>query len=177
MAGFDPARLSGVAPRPFAGVGYRNQAPGFDPRSGEGARRAGGRFNPPRSFPVIYLCLTRPCVVAELAARAARQGLDVDDLLPRELWALTTTLDRVLDLTLPATLATIGLTTPDVVSADHALTRQIGEAAHRSGFQAIRSPSATGVDHVLAVLADNLAGAVLDVELVTRWDTPGSVGP
>ena len=176
MPAFDPASLNGVDAESFSGSAYRNQAPGFDPRSGEGARRAGGRFNPPRSFPVIYLCVTRPCVVAELTAQAARQSISVDDLLPRELWSLTMRLDRVLDLTSRKALDKIGLDTPDLTSPDHALTQRIGEAAHERGYQAIRSPSATGVDHVLAVLPQNLGGAVIDIELITRWEKPGSVG-
>lgn len=175
MAAFDPASLNGLVAESFSGTAYRNQAPGFDPRSGEGARRAGGRFNPPRSFPVIYLCVTRPCVVAELTAQAARQSISVDDLLPRELWSLTMQLDRVLDLTSAGTLAKIGLDTADLTSPDHALTQRIGEAAHERGYQAIKSPSATGVDHILAVLPQNLGAAAIDIELITRWEKPGSV--
>ena len=171
MATFDPSRLTGVAPTALESVGYRNQAPGFDPRSGEGARRQGGRFNPPRSFPVVYLCLTRPCVVAELTTRAARQSVQVSDLLPRELWSVATTLERVLDLTDQAVLDTLGIQAADLERTDHAFTRQIGEAAHERQMQAIRSPSATGVDHVLALFPENLGVATLTVELVKLWET------
>lgn len=169
MATFDAARLNGITPQPFTGMGYRNQAPGFDPRSGEGARRGGGRFNPPRSFPVIYLCLTRPCVVAELTAQAERQSVPVGDLLPRELWALTFSLDRTLDLTDANVLASAELDPADLVLRDHAFTQSIGEAAHERGYQAIRSYSATGVDEVLAVLPHNLGATALDVALVEQW--------
>jgi RES domain-containing protein len=89
MASFEPARLNRVSlgspPSPF-----RNQTPGFDPRSGEGGRRFGGRFNSAKSFPVIYLCLTRRCAVAELTRQADRQSVRLDDLLPRELWSVAT---------------------------------------------------------------------------------------
>jgi RES domain-containing protein len=175
MPSFDPSSLNGIDPGSFSGTAYRNQAPGFDPRSGEGARRAGGRFNPPRSFPVIYLCLTRPCVVAELTAQAARQSIAVDDLLPRELWALSMQLERVIDLTSRETLTKLGLDTPDLTSPDHALTQHIGEAAHERGYHAVRSPSATGVDEILAVFPQNLGAATIDLELVARWEKPGSV--
>ena len=171
MATFDPTRLTGVAPIALDSMGYRNQAPGFDPRSGEGARRLGGRFNPPRSFPVIYLCLTRPCVVAELTTQATRQSVQVSDLLPRELWSVATTLERVLDLMDRAVRDTLGIDADDLVRPDHAFTRQIGEAAHERQFQAIRSPSATGVDHVLAVFPENLGAATLSVELVQVWES------
>lgn len=171
MATFDPRRLTGVASTELDSVGYRNQAPGFDPRSGEGARRFGGCYNPPRSFPVIYLCLTRPCLVAELTTQATRQSVQVSDLLPRELWSVATTLERVLDLTDRAVLDTLGMGAADLVRPDHSFTQQIGEAAHDRQLQAIRSPSATGVDQVLAVFPENLGAATLQVQLVEVWET------
>jgi RES domain-containing protein len=171
VATFDPSRLSGVELKPLDSVGYRNQAPGFDPRSGEGARRAGGRYNPPRSFPVIYLCLTRPCVVAELTMQAARQSIHVVDLLPRELWSVQTSLERVLDLTDEDVLGSLEVLAEDLVRPDHAFTRQLGEAAHERGVQAIRSRSATGVDEVLAVFSENLGAVTVQVELIQVWSS------
>lgn len=169
MATFDPARLDQVNPIAVALFGYRSQAPGFDARSGEGARRFGGRFNPPRSFPVIYVCLTRECVVAELASQAVRQSVQVDDFLPRELWSLQASLDTVIDLTDPVALRSAGLGPADVVRPDHALTQQIGVAAHQRGVQAIKSPSATGVDAVLALFPQNLGASTIEIQLVEAW--------
>lgn len=172
MPSLDP-RAIGLAPAgPLSIVAYRNQAKGFDPRSDDGARRLGGRFNPPHSFPVLYLCLTRPCVVAELTRQAERQGLNVDALLPRELFEFSADLDKVLDLTDKATRDALGIAPPDLVREDHRFTQEIGEAAHEHGFQAIRYPSATGIDHVLAIFPEKLAGAVLDVKLLGEWNTP-----
>ncbi len=172
MPSLDP-RAVGLAPAAtLSVVAYRNQAKGFDPRSGEGARRQGGRFNPPHSFPVLYLCLTRPCVVAELTRQAERQGLTVDSLLPRELFEVSADLGKVLDLTDSKTLDALGISPPDLVRDDHRFTQEIGEAAHEHAFQAILSPSATGVDHVLAIFPEKLAGAVLDVRRVGEWTTP-----
>ncbi|MGI8940036.1 MAG: RES family NAD+ phosphorylase [Iamia sp.] len=142
---------------------------GFDPRSGDGARRLGGRYNPPHSFPVLYLCLTRPCVAAELTRQAERQSLSLEDLLPRDLFEISAECNEVLDLTADETLDALGLSPPDLVREHHRLIQEIGEAAHEHGLQAIRSPSATGVDHVLAIFPENLASEVLQVELVDEW--------
>ena len=169
MPGFENRRLATVGKSSLTVVGYRIQAPGFDPRSGAGARRFGGRFNPPKSFPVIYLCLTRPCVVAELTRQAERQGISVADLLPRELWAVQVELDGVLDLTDPDVLDHLDVNPADLTREGRELTHEIGEAAFGQGFQAVRSRSATGVDEVLAVFVERLAGAVMDVELVEEW--------
>jgi RES domain-containing protein len=98
MPEFDAGLLAAAPATGFTGTAYRNQAPGFDPISAEGARRSGGRFNPPHRFPVVYLCGTTPCVVAELTAQATRQGLRLADLLPRELWSVPLSLTTVLDL-------------------------------------------------------------------------------
>ena len=171
MASFDSRALGRVPGASLSAVAYRNQARGFDPRSGDGARRFGGRFNPPHSFPVLYLCLTRPCVVAELTRQAERQSLAVQDLLPRELWAISVDLDKVLELTNATTLAALDVAPADLTRDDYRFTREIGEAAHEHGFQAVVAPSATGVDEVLAVFPENLAGAVLRVELADEWNS------
>lgn len=54
----------------------------------------------------------------------------------------------------------------------HRFTQEIGEAAHEHAFQAICSPSATDVDHVLVIFPEKLAGAALDVKLLGEGDTP-----
>ncbi len=171
MPVFDASKLATLAGTALSVAGFRNQASGFDPRSGDGARRFGGRFNPPHSFPVIYLCTTRPCVVAELTRQADRQGLTVDDLLPREIWRVTVELTKVLDLTHRETLEALEVDPADLIRDDLQFTREIGEAAHEHRFQAIRSASATGVDEVVGIMPENLAGAVLHAELVQEWRT------
>jgi RES domain-containing protein len=171
MPSFDRSKLAEIAGKSASVNGYRNQACGFDPRSGEGARRFGGRFNPPHSYPVIYLCTTRPCVVAELTRQARRQGLAVEDLLPRELWLVAAALTKVLDLADADTLQALGVEPDELVRDDLQLTHEIGEAAHDHRFQAIRSASVTGVDNVVAILPENLDGAVLAAELMQEWTT------
>ena len=173
MSAIDPRAVARAPAQSFSAVGYRNQAREFDnPLSGEGARRFGGRFNPPQSFPVIYLCTTRECAAAELTRQASRQGLAPADLLPRELWQIVGELTKVLDLTEDATLNMIGIAREDLIREEFSLTRQIGEAAYEHQFQAILSPSATGVDQVLAIFTENLAGAVLYPKLVGEWNEP-----
>lgn len=170
MSGIDPKVVASVSARPLSFVGYRNQAKGFvNPLSGEGARRFGGRFNPPQSFPVIYLCTTPECSVAELVRQVKGQNLSLDDLLPREFWRIEGDLNKVLDLLDESTLKMVGVGRDDLVREDLTLTRQIGEAAYEHQFQAILAPSATGVDHVLSVFVENLGDAILDSNLIGEW--------
>ncbi|MYG94719.1 MAG: RES family NAD+ phosphorylase [Acidimicrobiia bacterium] len=173
MASIDPKAVARASERSLSAMGFRNQARGFNnPLSGEGARRFGGRYNPPQSFPVIYLCTTPECAVAELIRQARAESLAVEDLCPREFWRIEGELHRVLDLLDDSTLSKIGVDRDDLIRDDLTLTRQIGEAAHEHQFQAILAPSATGVDQVLAIFTENLAGAVLDPTLIGEWKEP-----
>lgn len=169
---FDPKSVTRVAARSLRALGYRQQAPGYDPRSGHGARRLGGRFNPPQSFAVLYLCTTPSCAAAELARLAHRQGLAVEHLLPRELWSIQANLNRVLDLTDSAVLRTLELETEDLIRDEYQLTNEIGEAAFEQRFQAILAQSATGVDSVLAVFTENLGRSILRSDLIQLWASP-----
>lgn len=171
MDGFDPQQLSSAGDLHEDLTGYRNLTPGFDPRSGEGARRFGGRFNPPGSFPVLYVCSTRACSVSELRRQSARQNIEVRHMLPRELWAISISLRRVLDLTARESLRVLRLTVDDLVRNDHGLTQSLGKLAHDLGYQAIRSRSATGTGDVFAVMVDNLGGTEIRVEMIEAWTT------
>ncbi len=120
---------------------------------------------------MIYLCTSRPCVVAELARRTQRQSLAVDDLLPRELWRVTVELTKVLDLTHRDTLEALEVDPADLIRKDLQLTHEIGEAAHNHRLWAARSASVTGVDDVVGIMPGHLGGAVLLAELVQVWRT------
>lgn len=172
MPPFDPKSVTRVGARSLDVVGYRHQAPGRRPESGEGARRVGGRYNPPRSFPVLYLCATLLCAVAEFARLAHRQGLAPKHLLPREVWKIKVNLNRVLDLTDDMVLSTLGLQMSDLVRDEYRLTNEIGKAAHEYRFQAVLAPSATAVNRIIAVFTNNLGVSILRSELLKRWENP-----
>ena len=160
------------APRlPYRGVCYRQQAPAYDPLSGEGAKIHGGRFNPPDSFAVLYLCSTAGCAAAEFMRTTHRHPLGPAAFLPRVLYRYDVQLTAVLDLTDPRTLEHLRLEAQALVDADVTLPRHIGEIAHQFGYQAVRNPSATGVDDVVAVLVENLRTGVLTPSLEATWNS------
>ena len=90
-------------------------------------------------------------------------------MLPRELWVVRVSLRRVLDLTRPEIRRDLGLVGQDLVRDDHGFTQSLGRSADEFGWQAIRTPSATGTDDVFAVMVDNLGGRELQVELLETW--------
>lgn len=171
MSPLDRGKLA-TAPRiPLLTPAVRHLSPEYDPRSGEGARLNGGRFNPPDSFPTLYLCETRPCAVAELRRLGTRQVVGVEGLLPRVLYRYELDLDQVLDLTDPQVREHIGVSVADLTGEDWSLCQAIGTDVHAAGDQAIRTYSATDVDTVLVVFAELLGSGLLNVELGERWDT------
>jgi RES domain-containing protein len=162
-------RLAHVQAVPFRGPAYRQQSPGYDPRSGAGARQSGGRFNPPQSFPVLYLGTSIPTLAAELARAAAKIGLAVDDVLPREVFRYDVDLDIVLDLRAAEVLALLEVSLDEVLAEDRATSIAIGEEALAAGWQGIWCPSATGDGDVLAILLPNLGGGQLEATLIDVW--------
>lgn len=168
-------RLELIATAPkaaYLGEAFRHMAARWDsPMSGEGARIRGGRFNPPDSFPVLYLCTTRPCTVAELRQLGRRQLIGVEGLLPRVLYRYEVSLDLVLDLTSETSLEHLGVTEQQVTGSDLTIPRQIGESAHATGSQAIKAHSATGVDQVIAVFPESLGSGRIIPELLESWES------
>lgn len=174
-AGFDLTRIA-TAPRVSLTVtGLRHLSPRYDPRSGEGARIHGGRFNPPDSFPTLYLCETRDCVIAELTRQGTRNVVGLEGLLPRSVHRYELQLERVLDLTVPSTLGHIGITPAQLTSDDWELCQEIGEAVYAEGDEAIRAPSATGVDQVIAVFPERAGSSLISIEHVEVWDDLGDL--
>lgn len=64
---------------------------------------------PLSAAPVLYICRTRPCVVAELQRFGERQAIGVEGPLPRHLDRYDIRLDRVLDLTDAGACSEVGL--------------------------------------------------------------------
>jgi RES domain-containing protein len=162
-------RIASCSTSPFVGPGFRHQPPGFDPLSGEGARRVGGRCNPPDSFPVLYLCLSTSCVRAELDRGAAQQGLAVEDLLPREVYRIELVLDRVLDLRSKEVRDHLGVDLDELLARDLSEPQRIGALAHELNVQALILPSATGVGQVIAVFVRNLGTGTTQPHLDHVW--------
>lgn len=165
----DPSRVAVARLSPLASGGWRHLSPRQDALSGEGARLHGGRFNPPGSFPVLYICRTRPCAVAELQRLGDRNAIGVEGLLPRYLYRYDIALERVLDLTDAAVTTGVGVGRDVLTGPDWTACQDLGTTAHALGVQAILSPSATGVDDVLAVFVQHIGLGTVEPALVEEW--------
>lgn len=158
----------------FEGEAFRHIAPAYNPLQTDGARIRGGRWNPPESFPTLYLALDERTAAAELRRLAQRQSRRVEDLLPRTVYIFRVRLRDVLDLDLTNPESIDALALADAISADDmSRTQAVGEAAHYLSLEAILAPSATSAGRVLAVFFDRLrADSTVQPANSIRWTEP-----
>jgi RES domain-containing protein len=132
----------------------------------------GGRWNPRRSFAVLYLGTAIETVVAEFHRLAAKQLLAPDSFLPRTLYSYDVELHNVLDMREPESREALGLDMESLTGDDLSACQAIGEAAFTCGREGIVAPSATGVESVLAVFPGRLmpGSAIRDVG-AEIWET------
>jgi hypothetical protein len=123
------------------------------------AERRGGRWNPPTSWPTLYLNHDLLTVHAQVRHLFAGRGIEPDDLdddAPICLAAATLPgRQRVADLVSPEGVVSVGLpsTYPldrDAVPVTYASTRQVGSDVHAAGLRGVWCRSAAGAGHELA---------------------------
>jgi RES domain-containing protein len=134
----------------FAEVGYANKD---DLLSGAGARKHGGRWNPPR-FNCVYGSLDPTTAQEESFATHDKYGIPRSKMTPRVRVATNLKLQRVLDLSSPTALKTLGVTRKQLAAVDweaemdagdEALTQAIGRLAFDEELEGIIVPSSRTV--------------------------------
>lgn len=161
---------------PYQGHAFRHVPPHFDPRSGEGAKMQGGRFNPPSSFATLYLAPTLATTAAELIRLAEQHFVGAEALLPRDVYRYSVDLQEVIDLTDQKTGELLSVNRHRLTDNDRRLTHFLGDSAFSLGTQAIVSYSAADKDGlVIAVFPENLRGCDLRPQLVDNWTAIGQI--
>ena len=135
----------------WLGTCYRYTGAHRDALSGEGARRFGGRWNPPLLFPAIYLAdSTRACMVeVERAAQAASTTAANMLEAAYRLHTIDITDLAVLDLLSPQARESVGLETDDIYGDDWSACQAVGHAAWFLHMQGVLVPTAGGVGLVV----------------------------
>lgn len=167
----------------FSGFSYRVIADRWrdSPLSAIGALERGGRYNAPRTFPVLYSADSQITALQEtealfITSDGRLRGVPRD---PDLILTLECTLLRVLDLTVPDIYADLGTSAEELVSSipsrfilnarnKETPTQQLGSACSRSGrVSALKVPSvANPSGYCLDILLESLVAgervAVLD---------------
>jgi RES domain-containing protein len=170
-------RVEALGSQPFHGHAWRHVRPGYPPPSGEGARAVGGRWNPPGSFPTLYLGLDVAVVTAEFYRHLDRQRLRAEDALPRVMYQYDVHLSRIVDLRSPVTWPDLDLTADRIRGPDQRHCQAVGDAAHSLGMEGLLAPSATGQGEVLALFLDRQAPeSALGVAASETWTAPPQPG-
>jgi len=133
--------------------------------NGEGARRFGGRWNPP-GIAAIYTSLDLSTPTIEAKAHAARFGIQLRSQLPVQISAIHVELQAGLDLTNGRIRRRLGLGIKRLLSERwwepqtnglEPLTHLIGRAAYLEGFEALLVNCAPAPSHVnLVVFPENV---------------------
>jgi hypothetical protein len=137
----------------------------FDPTF---AQRRGGRWNPPESWPTLYLNEDMATVHAQVRHLFAGRGIEPDDLdddAPIRLAVATLPgRQRVADVITDAGVAAVGLPASYPLDEDgaplpHAVTQAIGTSVHDQRHRGVWCRSAAGVGHELAWFPSSRATA------------------
>jgi RES domain-containing protein len=148
------------------------------PDSGDGAIGTGGRFNPPRSFPVVYGSLSRVAAGAEFRIMARRHRMDIGYLLPRHLYRFRIKSSRVLDLRLSEVRQTLSLPQMGAAAIHLAHSQLIGELARALGIDVIVAPGAAEGSAMAAIFPELIPGYKREFRHMAIWmtiaDVPGT---
>lgn len=148
------------------------------PGSCEGARAAGGRFNAPDSFPVIYGALSRTVAGAELRRIAARNPIGLENFLPRHVYRFRITSDNALDLREPSTREDLGFARQSFSGIPASQTQLLGELSRALGIEVLIAPSSTGYGNMIAIFPDLIPVSSFDTSHMELWisinDVPGA---
>lgn len=125
-------------------IAYRVVRRGVDPLSTAGSERNGGRYHDPGVAGVLYTSTDRATAIAEVVRGLQARGIDPDSFGPQDWWVyeLRVSLDRVLDVADPESLAGLKVTASALFADNTEDTRRIGRQARDAGFQALLAPSA-----------------------------------
>ncbi|MFV1365889.1 RES domain-containing protein [Mycolicibacterium elephantis] len=144
-------RIDARGHTPWSGECFRYTTARRDPLSGEGARRNGGRWNPPLLFPAIYLADSTQACMVEVERAAQANSTTAEDMLtvPYRLHTVRVEDLAVLDLRTEEAQEAVGLEIDDIFGDDWAACQAVGHAAWFLHMQGVIAPSAGGIGLVI----------------------------
>jgi RES domain-containing protein len=143
--------LEALPAEPFDGSVWRTTFASRDPLAGN---FAGGRWDPPGEFEVLYTSLEPDGSLAEAYHHLSRAP--VFSSANVRLTRIRVELERVLNLTVQKTLLSLGIEDALASQLEYSKSQPIGAAAHFLDFQGILVPSARWPCQNLVLFLDRL---------------------
>lgn len=163
---------------PSSSVVFRIVREGLDPLGTTGSLKAGGRYNPPNEFGVLYTSLAAATAAEEVAKGLQLRGVDPGKFPEGAYWIyeLELNLENVLDLTETDVLRRSGMSSASLLGSNVNWTRDIAREARGLGYQGMLVPSAAtpGAKNLVVFLDKlNQAPIVLNSRPVHLGGEPG----
>lgn len=149
----DPAltdAIEALGVEPWEGTVWRHAFADRDPLA---PSTAGGRWAPPRAFPILYTATTRDGALAEGAHLIAQYSIPPSR--QRVLVRIDVRVRRAVDLTAVGALVALSIDATDF-ARQTAQCRMAGAAIDLLGLQAFRAPGARHPSPNLMILTDHL---------------------
>ena len=140
---------------------YRHASLGWPSLQGS---ETGGRWGPPRSFPVLYLGRPSDSVIVEAYRHLVDgiEGMRADLVAPRRFVTAEVNVTKILDLRDKPTLLRVGLSL-ESIQGPHAPCQRVAQVAHQLGLHGILAPAATALGETLALFERHLPTVELPV--------------
>ncbi len=169
----------------WSGVVYRSASPRYankdDLLTGVGSKTAGGRWNPPKSFPTVYSSLDPHTALDEVLAHYRYYGFPIASAMPRVTVSVRVRLARILDFTDGKTRAALRVSMRRIVdepwreeqkSGREALTQALGRIGHELGWEAFLVQSAAMSGGVNLIIFPANLSRRSSLEIINVGDLP-----
>jgi RES domain-containing protein len=169
----------------WSGVVYRSASPRYANRddllTGVGSRTAGGRWNPPKSFPTVYSSLDPHTALDEVLSHFRYYGFPIESAMPRVTVSVRVRLVRVLDFTDGKTRSALRVSVRRMLdepwweeqkAGREALTQALGRIGHELGWEAFRVPSAARRGGVNLIIFPANLSRRSSLEIIKVGDLP-----
>lgn len=149
--------------------------------TGIGSQIVGARWNPPGSFPTVYLTLDPHTAIDEVLAHFRHYQLPIETAMPRVLVSVMARLSKVLDFTDGRTRSTLRVSGHRMLdepwraeqkAGREALTQALGRLAHELGWVGLLVPSAARRPGINLIVFPDLLGHDDSLEIFNAADLP-----
>lgn len=170
-------RWSGVAYRSVS-LRYANE---HDLLTGVGSQICGARWNPPKSFPTVYLSLDPHTALDEVFAHFLYYRIPIETAMPRVLVSVRARLGTVFDLIEGKSRSILRVSERRMLdepwreeqkAGREALTQALGRLARELGWEGLLVPSAAGRGRTNLIVFPSNLSPDSSLEIINRADLP-----